>query len=284
MTTLNIFFQAKFVIWVHFSDCSSFKTSSYFWSIEKRVANASMHWCKNEHKPLCKTRNLWTMQPRQRLNITRNEHAAHDSADIYQSRAESWGQRTKPAEWHWFPQRQRTAWGCVWPCPQCSSPRTGTSWSGRASRQSILGPSACGRWPRGAAASPCREATFRLKEWYGVVESGKRHAVRTMLKVRTGVDKSRWTPSVGFRRHVLTGDLHHLFSDFQQDGDADVVLSHHAVQHGLGAFRVRHGQLVELHRVLLHRAEPSQTHGGGGRGGDVLVWLQKAAAITFRYK
>lgn len=65
--------------------------------------------------------------------------------------------------------------------------------------------------------------------------------------------------SVGFKQRVLTGDLHHLFSDFQQDGDADVVLGHHAVQHGLRAFRVCHGQLVKLHRVLLHRTEPTDT-------------------------
>lgn len=62
---------------------------------------------------------------------------------------------------------------------------------------------------------------------------------------------------VGFGWRVLTGGLHHLFSHLQQDGDADVVLGHHAVQHGLGAFGVRHGQLVELHRVLLHRTEPT---------------------------
>lgn len=82
-----------------------------------------------------------------------------------------------------------------------------------------------------------------------------------MLKVRTGVEGADDLQVFGWR--VLTGDLHHLFSDFQQDGDANVVLGHHAVQHGLGAFGVCHGQLVELHRVLLHRTEPTQTREGG---------------------
>lgn len=47
-----------------------------------------------------------------------------------------------------------------------------------------------------------------------------------------------------------------LLVHLQHHGDADVVLGHHSVQHGLRALRVGHGHLVELHRVLLHQREP----------------------------
>ena len=42
------------------------------------------------------------------------------------------------------------------PSRRCSSARTGTSWSGSASRPRTPGPSACERWPPGGAVSLVR--------------------------------------------------------------------------------------------------------------------------------
>lgn len=61
---------------------------------------------------------------------------------------------------------------------------------------------------------------------------------------------------VSVMERLLTGGLHHLFADLEQYSYPDVVLGHHPVQHSLGALGVSHGQLVELHCVLLHCAEP----------------------------
>lgn len=73
------------------------------------------------------------------------------------------------------------------------------------------------------------------------VRQGSRSWDARHLKIRIG--------------RLLTGDLHHLFADLKQYSYSNVVLCHHPVQHSLWALGVSHGQLVELHRVLLHCAE-----------------------------
>lgn len=57
---------------------------------------------------------------------------------------------------------------------------------------------------------------------------------------------------------VLTA-REHVLVDLEQDGHSDVIFGHHSVQHDLGALGVRHGNLIELHRVFLDQSKPTET-------------------------
>lgn len=99
----------------------------------------------------------------------------------YRSQAASWGQRT--GRWG-----LRTGRRSAIPLPQslrpsqqCSLTLTGTSWFGSTWRPSTRGPSACGRWPPGWAASP--EAASCLKKKKGLIKIPLiKNLIYTLLK------------------------------------------------------------------------------------------------------
>ena len=56
---------------------------------------------------------------------------------------------------------------------------------------------------------------------------------------------------------VLTRQMHAgAILDLEESGNADVVLEHDPVEHGIGALCVGHSQLVELNEVVFQQSEP----------------------------
>lgn len=68
---------------------------------------------------------------------------------------------------------------------------------------------------------------------------------------------------------MLTRQVHAgAVLDLKESGNADVVLEHDPVEHGIGALCVGHGQLVELDEVVFQQSEPEAREVGWGRWGE----------------